>query len=155
MPNCWAWTRDPSTSLGMTWDNMASISFTGVDDPNAILAHQHGGMRVEHEIAGDIRHLGKDFSRDMAMPVGFGQDAKLRRGKERIEEKPCMRWRAGPCQHSRVCDCPEKLVYNAPGDVRNHTNAFRPILLSAAEPQYFGQPCRLYWGRLHALECCV
>lgn len=52
-------------------------------------------MRIEHKIARDIGDLGKDFSCDMAMPVRFGQDTKLRRSKECIEKESCMRRRDG------------------------------------------------------------
>ena len=52
IPSRWAWTREPSASLGMTWDNMASSFFTPSEAFRVSWARRCGAYHVGSSGAG-------------------------------------------------------------------------------------------------------
>jgi hypothetical protein len=45
-----------------------------VDRLDAVLPHQDRRVRIKYQIAGEIRDLDENFSRNMAMPISLRQD---------------------------------------------------------------------------------
>ena len=62
-----------------------------VDGLDPVFSHQDGRVRIKDQIAGDVGNFGKDFSRDMAMPVCFRQNSQARGRKQGIQKLPGLR----------------------------------------------------------------
>ena len=48
-------------------------------------------MCVKDQVAREVRNLDKNFSRNVAVAVSFGQNTKTRGGKQGSKKAPCLR----------------------------------------------------------------
>jgi len=106
------------------------VSIAGTDPPDAVLAHENGGMRVMEQIASQMRKLGENLRGHIRVPLRGYQDAKPGRGEQRRHETPCCRRIPWPSHHAWVSRDAQEFVQNGPSripGIRTHSLAFQPV----------------------------
>jgi hypothetical protein len=95
------------------WE-LVEIGIPGADSADSVLAHENGGVRVVHQITGEVRQLRNDFFGDIGVSLRRKENAEAGRLEQRRDKGPrrgCGPWRS---HDSRVCCYAQKLIKDAP-----------------------------------------
>ena len=106
------------------------VSIPSTDPPDAVLAHENGGMRVMEQIACQMRQFPNDLSGHISVPLRGYQDTEPGRGEQRRDEVPCCRRIPWASHYARVSCNAQEFVQNGPSRVpgiRAHSLAFEPV----------------------------
>lgn len=93
------------------------VSVSGVDASNAVLAHEHGRVRIMHQVPAEKWEFGEDLRHDSSVAGRWRQHAESRRGEQRLHELPCAAHRPRSLKNSRVCAHTKKFIDDGPCEI--------------------------------------
>lgn len=106
------------------------VSIAGTDPPDAVLAHENGGVRVMEQIACQMRELFDNLCGHIRVPLRGYQDTESGRGEQRRDEVPCCRRIPWASHYAWVSRNAQEFVQNGPSripGIRMHSLAFEPV----------------------------
>ena len=106
------------------------VGIPSTHPPDAVLAHENGGMRVMEQVACQMRKLPDNLRGHVGVPRRGYQDADPGRGEQRPDEVPCGRRIPWASHYVWVSRDPQELLQNRPSrvpSIRTHSLAFQPV----------------------------
>jgi len=112
------------------------VGVTRADAANAVLAHEHGGLRVMHNVAREPGHFGDHVRQHSGMTIGRYQDTQSRGLLKGVKKTRAFVDRPGMAHDTSMRHHAEKLVADAPGEIPGAVSG-APLFDERAAPRVF------------------